>query len=80
MHTATGMDLMDLSVRMGNIVMIIGPGARMAESRIWETSLTVMLVSIGPSVNKSTVFISAYRADRSTIRRAEASVFPSFFS
>ena len=54
-HTVTGMDLMDLSVRMGNIVMIIGPGERMAESQIWETNLTVMLVLIGPSVNKSTV-------------------------
>ena len=59
-HTATGMDLMDLSVRMGNIVMIIGPGARMAESQIWETNLTVMLVSIGLSVNKSTVFMGNF--------------------
>ena len=48
-HIATGMDLMDLSVRMGNIVMIIGPGARMAESQIWETNLTVMLVLSGPN-------------------------------
>ena len=59
-HTATGMDLMDLSVRMGNIVMIIGPGAKMGESQIWETNLTVMLVSIGLSVNKSTVFMGNF--------------------
>ena len=50
MKTATGMDSMDLSVRMGNIVTrSIGPVAEMAESQIWETNLTVMLVLIGPN-------------------------------
>ena len=50
MKTATGMDLTDLSVRMGNIVTrSIGPVAEMAESQIWETNLTVMLVLSGPN-------------------------------
>ena len=59
--TATGMDSMDLSVRMGNIVTrSMWPVAGMVESLIWETNLTVMLVSIGPSVNKSTVFMGNF--------------------
>ena len=54
MHTATGMDLMDLSVRMGkrqegHVPKSIGPAAEMAESQIWETNLTVMLVLSGPN-------------------------------
>ena len=51
MHTATGMDL---SVRMGkrqegHVPKSIGPAAEMAESQIWETNLTVMLVLSGPN-------------------------------
>ena len=49
------MDLMDWSVGLDILVKSIGPAAKMAESQIWETNLTVMLVLIGPSVNKSTV-------------------------
>ena len=50
MKTATGMDSMDLSVRMSNIVTrSIVPVAEMAESQIWETNLTVMLVLSGPN-------------------------------
>ena len=49
MNTATGMDLMDWSVGLDILVKSIGPAAKMAESQIWETNLTVMLVLIGPN-------------------------------
>ena len=77
------------SVYSGHHTILIPPSEVEANPAVWLTAVSQYKVrdtfcSYGKSnirkLNRSSNMASAYRADRPAIRRAEASVFPSFFS